>query len=226
MVYRTFTNMKKKRFVIPILFIVAVVVGAGLSSNKDEFDLTASVLSTEGQDLLYHVPNEKEVSPQFYFSDYENSLFLGKSYIGFKEALGFKESRGQYEIVNPYGYLGKYQFSANTLRMMGFKNLDDFLKNTKKQEDAFNAYIAFNKWVLRNEIRKFDGKFVGGVKVTESGLLAAAHLAGPGNVKKYLQSNGASDVSDANGTTVKYYLKQFSGYDTSHIEATKKPQLF
>lgn len=218
--------MKKKRYVIPVLFIVAMIIGAGLDSNKNEFDLTASVLSTEGKDLNYHVPNEKEVTPHFYFSDFENYLFLGKSYIGFKEALGFKESRGRYKIVNPYGYLGKYQFSANTLRMIGFKNLDDFLINTEKQEAAFNAYISFNKWVLRNEIKKFDGKVVGGVEVTESGLLAAAHLAGPGNVKKYLRTNGISDASDANGSTVKYYLKRFSGYDTSHIEAAKKPQLF
>lgn len=218
--------MKKKRYVIPILFIAAMVVGAGLSSHKNEFDLTASVLNTEGQYLEYNVPNEKEVTTHYYFSDYENYLFLGKSYIGFKEALGFKESRGQYEIVNPYGYLGKYQFSANTLRMIGFKNLDDFLINTEKQEAAFNAYIAFNKWVLRHEIRKFDGKIIGGVEVTESGLLAAAHLAGPGNVKKYLRSNGVSDASDANGSTVKHYLKRFSGYDTSHVEASKKPELF
>ena len=29
-----------------------------------------------------------------------------------------------------------------------------------------------------------------GIEITESGILAAAHLSGAGNVKKYLRSNG------------------------------------
>jgi hypothetical protein len=38
--------------------------------------------------------------------------------------------------------------------------------------------LSKNKWELKNEIEKFSGKIVGGVKVTESGILAAAHLGG------------------------------------------------
>lgn len=218
--------MKKKRYIIPIIFIVAMIIGAGYDSKKEAYDLSASLFSTEGVDLNYDVPNENEITPQFDFLNQDNYLLLGKSYIGFKEALGFKESRGRYQIVNPYGYLGKYQFSRSTLKMMGFKNIDCFLGNTEQQEAAFNAYISFNKWVLRNEIARYVGKTIGGVKVTESGILAAAHLAGAGNVKKFLITNGSADFSDANGATVRYYLKMFSGYDTSHIEAVEKPQLF
>nr|MDJ0646725.1 hypothetical protein [Flavobacteriaceae bacterium] len=60
---------------------------------------------------------------------------------------------------------------------------------------------------------------------TESGILAAAHLAGAGNVKKYLRSNGAFQFSDAYGTTIEHYLKKFAGYDTSLIEANRKPAI-
>jgi len=225
-VHRNFIIMEKKRYVIPILFIAAMIIGAGFSSKSDEFELTASNFSTEGIELFYHVPEEAEVSTNFNFLDQENFLLLGKSYLGFKEALGFKESRGRYQIVNPYGYLGKYQFSRSTLRMMGFKNIDCFLENTEQQEAAFNAYLSFNKWVLRKEIDRFVDQTIAGVKVTESGILAAAHLAGPGNVRKFLRTGGASDAADANGATVRYYLKMFSGYDTSHIEAVEKPRLF
>lgn len=173
----------------------------------------------------YNVPTEDELSlfetavtPKYY-------LFLGKSYLGFKEALGFKESRGNYHVVNPYGYMGKYQFSINTLRMMGLKNAENFLYNTRQQEAAFMAYTSLNKWILRRDIKRTVGKTVGGVKVTESGILAAAHLAGAGNVKKFLRSGGADGFEDANGTSIRYYLRKFSGYDTSHIVPNKRPQI-
>merc|ERR1711974_34126 len=50
------------------------------------------------------------------------SLFLGKSYVGFKEALGFKESRGDYTTINQFGYLGKYQFASATLQLIGISD--------------------------------------------------------------------------------------------------------
>lgn len=210
-------NIKTKLFTI--LLVAAIVAGMGFSS-KEDYDFSS--FSTEGMELYYYVPCEAEVlpltndvTPKFY-------LFLGKSYLGFKEALGFKESRGDYHIVNDYGYMGKYQFSRSTLRMMGFKNTDNFLYDTRQQEEAFSAYLSLNKWILRNDIKRYAGKTIGGVKVTESGILAAAHLAGPGNVKKFLRSAGENRFEDANGTSIRYYMKKFSDYDTSHIVASKK----
>ncbi|WP_410005749.1 peptidoglycan-binding protein LysM [Aequorivita nionensis] len=214
--------MKKRIYLIAVLLVVTVLVGTGFIS-KDSYDF--STFSTEGLELDYNVPTEAElmpliapVTPRFY-------LFLGKSYVGFKEALGFKESRGDYNIVNDYGYMGKYQFSRATLRMMGFKNTDNFLYDTRQQEAAFLAYTSLNKWVLRNDIKRYAGKTIGGVKVTESGILAAAHLAGAGNVKKFLRSAGENRFEDANGASIRYYLRKFSGYDTSHIVPNKKPRV-
>jgi hypothetical protein len=90
------------------------------------------------------------------------------------------------------------------------------------QEQAFSANTSRNKWILRRDIRRFQGTYIGGIKITESGMLAAAHLAGPGNVKKYLRSGGTIIFNDAFGTSIKYYLKKFSGYDTSFVVANKK----
>uniref|UniRef100_UPI00263832C2 peptidoglycan-binding protein LysM n=1 Tax=uncultured Winogradskyella sp. TaxID=395353 RepID=UPI00263832C2 len=146
----------------------------------------------------------------------------GKSFEGFKEALAFKESRGDYFTVNTLGYLGKYQFGSETLKLIGIYNPNKFLYNPELQEKAFMANASRNKWVLRKDIKRFDGKLIGGVKVTESGILAAAHLAGPGSVKKFLRSYGNNNFSDAYGSTVKHYMKKFSGYDTSVIEPNKK----
>jgi len=66
---------------------------------------------------------------------------------------------------------------------------------------------------------------IGGFVVTESGILAAAHLAGPGNVKKYLRSYGKKSVSDAFGSSVEYYMKKFSGYDTSYIKPNRRAKV-
>ena len=43
--------------------------------------------------------------------------------------LGFRESGNRYDIVNSYGYMGKYQFGKSTLKGLGFKvTQDEFFK--------------------------------------------------------------------------------------------------
>lgn len=209
--------------IISLLLLVLIVALLALTSfSIKKVDL--SVYNTEGMDLIYHVPNENEkieaieLMPQY-------SLFLGKTYVGFKEALGFKESRGDYTSVNQYGYLGKYQFAKATLSMIGIHNSENYLEDASLQEEAFKAYASRNKWILRRDIKRFSGRYIGGVKVTESGILAAAHLAGAGNVKKFLRSNGEQGFQDANGTSIRNYLKKFSGYDTSLVKPDKKARV-
>lgn len=158
---------------------------------------------------------EKEVVPPF----------LGKAFNGFKEALAFKESQGRYHVVNSLGYLGKYQFGGSTLNLMGIYDTTAFLDDPVLQEKAFAANIARNKWILRRDIKRFKGKKIGGVEITESGILAAAHLAGAGNVKKYLRSYGQNDVTDAYGSSISYYMKKFAGYDISNIEQKKNAKV-
>jgi hypothetical protein len=151
--------------------------------------------------------------------------FLGSSYIGFKEALAFKESQGDYFTINALGYLGKYQFGIGTLQLMGVYNATRFINDPMLQERAFHTNIARNKWILRRDIKRFNGKQIGGVKVTESGILAAAHLAGAGNVKKFLRSLGEHNVSDEFGTSIANYMRKFSGYDISFISPVRNPKI-
>ena len=145
--------------------------------------------------------------------------FTGKLFIGFKEAIGFKESEGKYRKVNSLGYLGKYQFGSATLATIGIKDSSQFINTPKLQEKAFVTLLAKNKWELREEIEKYEGKILGGVLITESGILAAAHLGGVGSVKKFLNSNGERKCKDAYGTSVKTYMRQFGGYETNSIVA-------
>ncbi|UOB17292.1 lytic transglycosylase domain-containing protein [Abyssalbus ytuae] len=148
--------------------------------------------------------------------------FLGKAFNGFREAIAFKESRGDYSIINRFGYMGKYQFGAATLKMVGVYNTNTFISNPELQEEVFIANLKRNKWILRKDIKRFVGKSIRGVKVTESGILAAAHLGGAGNVKKYLRSYGSYNFEDAYGTSIRYYMKKFGGYDVSNVEQERK----
>jgi hypothetical protein len=214
--------MKKNILHIALILVISGFAVSTLSFKK--VDLSISTFSTEGMVLNFHVPRRSEAIPLL-VEDVVFDLFLGKTYVGFKEALGFKESRGSYSVVNSFGYMGKYQFSESTLKMIGIYNSAKFMEDASLQEKAFEAYASMNKWILRRDIKRFDGEFIGGVKVTESGILAAAHLAGAGNVKKFLRSFGTERFEDAFGTSIRNYLKKFSGYDTSHIVANKKAKV-
>lgn len=164
--------------------------------------------------INYLVPTKEETEKVYY-----NLPFTGKSYVGFKQAIAIKESLGHYRLVNAFGYMGKYQFGRSTLRTIGINNTNDFLKNPRLQEKAFKALLARNKWELRKEIHRYEGRMINGVKVTESGLLAAAHLGGAASVKSYLKSNGRNGFTDGYGTSLRSYIKKFGGYDTSNILA-------
>jgi hypothetical protein len=150
-----------------------------------------------------------------------NIPYTGNFFIGFKEAIAFKESQGKYKKINSLGYLGKYQFGPGTLRTIGVHNTSAFLNNPDLQEKAFLALLAKNKWLLRKEIAKYEGTVINGIFITESGILAAAHLGGVRTVKRFFRSNGERYFRDVYGTSIVSYMKAFGGYDTSFIEPDK-----
>ena len=158
------------------------------------------------------------------FLDY-NIPYLQNNFVAFKQALAFKESQGKYTVVNTLGYLGKYQFGRSTLERFEIYNTKEFLQNPELQEKAITALCKVNKWILRKDIKNSVGKTINGIEITESGILAAAHLGGAGNVKKYLRSNGVKCFSDAYGSSIQIYLKKFGGYDVSSIVADRKAKV-
>ena len=203
---------KKGSYILGLTFLVLVVCSGFIRLEEKKvkgFHLALNEV------IKYHVANE-----------YENEEkvaavvpYVGKSFVGFAQKMAYKESRGILHLVNPYGYMGKYQFGRSTLRTVGIYDFQEFLRNAAWQDKAFEALIAKNKWELRNEIDKFSGKIINGVEITESGLIAAAHLGGAGSVKKYLKSNGRRGFKDGFGTSLSSYMRKFSNYDLSHIKA-------
>lgn len=176
--------------------------------------------TTEEEELYYNVLTEEESNQK-----YTELPFTGRTFAGFKQALAFKESQGKYRLINPFGYMGKYQFGMGTLRTIGIRDSIAFLNTPKMQEEAFKALLAIHKHELRHEIETYEGKVVNGVLITESGILAAAHLGGAGSVKKFFRSNGKSGFRDGFGTSLKSYMKAFGGYDTSLIVPNKNAKV-
>ncbi len=205
--------MKKKIILIPLsVFLFFAFTKFNIqdfySKNKVIYNLPkVNSIATVYKDIM---PFEVFFTP-----------IMDNSFTGFKEALAFKESQGKYSKINSLGYLGKYQFGKTTLNRIRIYNTEEFIRSPELQEEAFIALCSLNKWILQRDIKQSAGKRINGVEVTESGILAAAHLAGAGNVKIYLRTNGNRIFVDAYGSSVQHYMKKFAGYDTSFVKPIK-----
>ena len=135
----------------------------------------------------------------------------------FLNQIGKRESSNRYNIVNKFGYMGKYQFGRKTLNKIGFKHISNtqFLSTPSIQEAAMLKLLKSNKRTLRRQIKKYVNTHRHGVYITESGLLAAAHLAGAGNVRKFLRTG--RDKRDGLGTPLTEYLTKFGGYNLASL---------
>jgi len=131
----------------------------------------------------------------------------------FLDDIGFRESSNNYKAVNQFGYLGKYQFGRKTLNAIGFEDISnyEFLSDPTIQELAMDELLERNRRTLRREIEKYEGKVINGIYITESGILAAAHLGGAGNVKKFFRRG--YEFEDGNGTKMTSYMVRFADYD-------------
>ena len=129
----------------------------------------------------------------------------------FLNDIGFRESGNRYNVVNQFGYMGKYQFGKSTLRTLKIKvTKDAFLNSPDLQEYAMQQNLLYNKNKLQKYIDQFEGQEINGILITESGLLAAAHLGGQGSVKKWFRTGKIR--KDGNGVKITSYMKRFSGY--------------
>ena len=134
------------------------------------------------------------------------------------DAIGHSESSNNPEAYNRYGYIGKYQFGYAARKSTGYEKITfrEFIRNPElwseeDQEAAMITLLSKNESHLKDVIHKYNGEVINGVTITKSGILAAAHLAGAGGVKRYFRSG--YNPSDAYGTGLEEYLIKFSGFN-------------
>lgn len=208
--------IKKGIFYTAILLTVAFISSGFKPYNSP----ISSFLFAEENEEQYVFPSQNSID---YFK--LKIPFTGRYFIGFKEAVAHKESQGKYGRINTLGYMGKYQFGIETLKSIGIKDSARFMNSPRLQEKAFVALLSKNKYDLKDYITYYEGKIVDGIKITESGILAAAHLGGSGSVRRFLNSNGQKKCKDDYGTSVKTYMKDFGGFETTGIRAIKNAKV-
>lgn len=193
--------MRQSRKLVFLTFFISILsVFATTPFRIYGFEIVSSKVETQPI-IKYEI---KPIAPEIKLSTDETKIFL--------TAIGRRESSNRYHVVNRWGYMGKYQFGRKTLNDLGYKSIsnNEFLTNPQLQEEAMLKLLKHNKHILKKEIRKYCGTSIHGVYITESGLLAAAHLAGAGNVKKWLRRG--KRFRDGLGTDLTEYLKLFGNY--------------
>lgn len=163
---------------------------------------------------------------------------MDKSYQNFLESLAARESGGNYQAINSYGYLGKYQMGEAALIDSGYYTKDgtanndwrgqwtgkdgisssiDFLKNTDAQETAIRDYMSIQwKYIEHFKLDEYVGKELNGITITESGLLAGAHLKGVGGLKDAIENELDGQFTDAYGTDIQEYIANFGNFETPY----------
>ena len=198
--------MRKSRQLALLVFILSV--GSAFAEKSDFRGFTLLVSSIESKEVvLRNIELEVE--------EVEIKV-SSKELVNFMSDMAQRESSNRHGIVNKFGYSGLYQFSKKNIRVFAKVSQEEFLRSPSIQRKAMLALMNHNRHVLRRQIKKYEGKVVHGVLVTESGLLASAHLAGAGNVRRWLRTG--RNPKDQLGTSLTNYMKLFSGYNLQSLK--------
>ena len=194
----------RKRIYIIVTLTVITALSFGMADGEKEYPTVTNVeLALEnGKRSLLRKQFIKDSIEDYHRFELEHFL----------NAIGHRESTNRYDVVNKWGYMGRYQFGKSTLKGLGYDvSKKEFLSNPELQEEAMLSLLKHNKEKLQKYIDVFDGKTINGIYITESGILAAAHLGGQGSVRRYFRNGKV--FKDGNGTKITSYMDKFSGYD-------------
>ena len=143
-----------------------------------------------------------------YFRTVDRKLYWSN----YTRVISHLESSHRYDVVNQYGYLGKYQISHKYLSDFGFSGSDkEFLGDKLSQELVMANYTYSNiRFIKKYNLNRFIGKKINGIEVTLFGMMASAHLVGIQSLTDYLNTNGKVITKDGNDTSIEKYMKVFS----------------
>lgn len=147
----------------------------------------------------------------------------------FEPMMAASEGGASSGAVNTSGHSGQYQFSTGrladlgvyapapgentksnewkgTFNIPGFQTVRtqaDFLANPEAQKAVFGAHIS--------DIDRTIAQTPGAETMSRDGLRAVAHLGGPTGMQRFVESKGAYNPADANGTRLTDYYQKFAG---------------
>jgi len=131
-------------------------------------------------------------------------------------SLARTESGGRYDIVNSEGFTGKYQWGQGRLDDFNRANgtsftLDQFKNDPGLQERA----QQWHEGDIIAQLGGYEGRVVKGITMTKGAIIGAAHLGGIGGARKFIETDGAYDPADSNGTTLSDYARTHGGATVS-----------
>lgn len=145
---------------------------------------------------------------------------------GLPASLIASESGGRFDARNDVaghgghrGHFGRGQFGVARLQDAMSAGVIPSTVTPEKFMARPDMQEAVERWHVSDVMRqahrmgldRFLGQSVGGVPVTETGMLAVAHLGGVGGLRRFLETGGAYDPADANGTRLSDYLRMHGG---------------
>jgi hypothetical protein len=184
------------------------------------FLLTGLIFFKWGSHLIKAEPEIVVVTdtiPVYFDSTKTHNMFLDAIayYESGQTTTNGKVVYGNYRKVNNLGYLGKYQFGRTTLKELKITcTPQEFLDQPELQEFAMDEHLRLNKKLLAEYIGKYQFTYYRGIFITESGILAAAHLGGAGSVKKFFK--GGTIFKDGNGVPITTYMNSFKEYNLEY----------
>jgi hypothetical protein len=198
-------------FIILILSTLLIVtMDSKTKMEKENLILNDSI---KNRDNIIDSLNVDIDSMRFENDSLRKEIAERKDINRFMRAIAMRESNGNYKVINQYGMMGLYQFSPNTLSLLGIC-YEDYLSSIEIQDQAMISYLRYNRSILNKYIIKYDGKRYKGIKITASGILAGAHLTGPGGIIEFFDdSNNVYKEYDGNNVHVSEYIEDFGGYD-------------
>ena len=210
------------KFVIGLIIVgiigVAILLIFGININfkkteKQFNNIPIYILSSgnnekDSLNILFYKRNVSKTANYILFYQRDPS----KDYKKWKTALAGLESGNE---RNPYQarregseYWGKYQMGNGARKAVKMERYtwEEWKTNPDLQEAAINLWVTYNYDALEYEIKKFDGKFLNGWMITESGLISMAHNVGPEKVKIFLSSGGKTIPKDGSGRDATRFL--------------------
>jgi hypothetical protein len=139
---------------------------------------------------------------------------------GVRKSLANTESRGSGDLtaknVNPDGkmFAGRYQFGDarlsdyNAVAGTNYTAKDMLNMPEAEQEKIADWHFSdISKYIKSEGLDKFIGTEINGVTLTESSLVAVAHLGGKSGLKQFLLTDGKYNEKDSNGTSLTDYAR-------------------
>lgn len=159
--------------------------------------------------------NTKELKKLFVKNEkIQEPITLEGKFMIFADSLGTIISNKKYDTIFKNGSLGKYAIGNMCLKDLGFsptaKFREEFLKDSLLQEECFRVICMMNKYRMRNYIDKYNGVQYKQVTISESGLIAGAHLIGATTLKSWFTKN----YKNAEVTDV---IKKMNGFNLDYI---------